>query len=150
MSAIIPEDFKPSSLTQFDRGLALIDEISKDHASPVAVAFFQALRDLVNAMNRVIPCSASGTNLITLTPNNASPKLEKYVDYEIFAFTAASTSTGNVTMTVVPKNGTLATLKAFKNNGAAQATTGDIVSGSVYLAVFADHLDGGAGGFVIK
>src|SRR5262245_1870625 len=149
MSATIPPAAKPTPLTQFDRALAIIDD-SKEHASPIAVAFFSALRDFVNGMNRVIPCSAAGTNLIVLTPNAAFPKIEKYVDYEIYAFTAEATSTGNVTMLVRLPNGDLATIKAFKTNGAAQATTGDIVANSVYLAVFADHLDGGAGGFVIK
>ncbi len=150
MTAIIPEKFKPVPLNHFDRALAIIEQGSKDQASAVLVSFLQSLRDFVNGMNRVIPCSAAGTNVITLTPNNASPLISKYVDYEVFVFTAANTSTGLVTMTVVPANGSLATIKAFKNNGAAQATTGDIVAGSVYLAIFADHLDSNAGGFVIK
>jgi hypothetical protein len=150
MSATIPATFRPSPLVQLDRQLAVIEEGSKDRASPTLVSFLQALRDFINGMNRITPCSAAGTNLITLTPNDATPRLEKYIDYEFFVFTAAATSTGLVTMTVVPKNGTLATLKAFKNNGAAQATAGDIVLNSVYIAIFADHLDGGAGGFVIK
>lgn len=150
MSAIIPDNFRPDPLTQLDRQLAILEEGSKDKASPTFVSTIQALRDYINGMNRITPCSAAGTNLITLTPNDATPLLKSYVDYEVYAFTAAATSTGLVTMTVVPKNGVLATLKAFKNNGAAQATAGDIVLNSVYLAIFADHLDGGAGGFVIK
>jgi hypothetical protein len=101
-------------------------------------------------MNRVIPCSATGTNTITLTPNDASPLIEKYVDYEIFSFAAAETSTGDVTATVVPRTGTLAELKVYKTDGAAQATTGDIVQNSVYLLLYCDHLDSGAGGFVLK
>src|SRR5450631_4030041 len=63
-------------------------------------------------MNRITPCDASGTNVITLTPLDASPLIEKYVDYEIYSFVAANTSTGLITMTVVPADGTLATLKA--------------------------------------
>lgn len=109
-----------------------------------------AIRDYVNGGNRVIPCSASGTNVITLTPNTSTPFLQKYLDYEVFVFTAANDSTGSVTMTVVPVTGTLATLKAFKTNGATQAGSGDIKAGSVYFAIYADHLDTAAGGFVIK
>ncbi len=101
-------------------------------------------------MNRITPCDAAGTNVITLTPLNASPLIEKYVDYEIYSFVAANTSTGLVTLTVVPADGTLGTLKAFKTNGSAQATTGDVVLGSHYLAVYVDALDSAAGGFVIK
>jgi len=107
-------------------------------------------REFIVGTNRIIPCNASGTNVITLTPLTSGPLIEKYVDYEAFAFTAANNSSGDVTATVVPRKGTLATLKVYKTDGAAQATTGDVVANSVYLALYADHLDGGAGGFVLK
>lgn len=108
------------------------------------------LRNFIVGMNRLTPCNATGTNVITLTPLDASPLIEKYVDYEIFTFVAANSSTGAVTMTVVPRDGTLATLKAYKTNGSAQAGNGDIVAGSLYLAIYNDALDSAAGGFVIK
>jgi hypothetical protein len=101
-------------------------------------------------MNRITPCNASGTNVVSLTPLTASPLIEKYTDYEVFSFVAANTTSGSVTMTVVPRSGSLSTLKAYKTNGAAQAGSGDIVSGSLYLAIYNDALDSGAGGFVIK
>jgi hypothetical protein len=85
-----------------------------------------------------------------LTPLTATPLIEKYVDYEVFTFVAANGSTGSVTMTVVPRKGTLATLKAYKTNGSAQAGNTDIVAGSLYLAIYCDSLDSGSGGFVIK
>lgn len=106
--------------------------------------------NFIVGMNRLTPCNASGTNIITLTPLTASPLIEKYVDYEVFTFVAANTSSASVTMTVVPKNGTLATVKAYKTSGAAQAGSGDIVAGSMYFAIYNDALDSGAGGFVIK
>jgi hypothetical protein len=106
--------------------------------------------NFIVGMNRLTPCNASGTNIITLTPLNVFPLIEKYVDYEVFTFVAENTSTGLVTMTVVPKSGTLSTLKAYKTSGAAQATNGDIVAGSLYLAIYNDALDTAAGGFVIK
>jgi hypothetical protein len=71
-------------------------------------------RNFIVGMNRVTPCDASGKNVITLTPLDASPLIEKYVDYEIFAFVADQTSDASVTMTVVPRDGTLSTLKAYK------------------------------------
>lgn len=106
--------------------------------------------NFIVGMNRITPCNASGTNVVTLTPLGASPLIEKYVDYEVFSFVAANTSTGAVTMTVVPRDGALSTLKAYKTSGAAQATTGDLVAGSLYLAIYNDALDTAAGGFVIK
>ena len=101
-------------------------------------------------MNRITPCNASGTNIISLTPLAASPLIEKYVDYEVFSCVAANTTTGAVTMTVVPRDGTLSTLKAYVAAGATQANTGDIVAGSLYFAIYNDALDGNSGGFVLK
>lgn len=107
--------------------------------------------NFIVGMNRMTPCNAStAANVITLTPLEASPMNEGYRDFEVFGFVADAGTTGAVTMTVVPRKGTLATLKAYKTNGASQAGNGDVVSGSFYLAIFSDHLDGGAGGFVLK
>lgn len=112
--------------------------------------FINDVREHVVGSNRITPCSASGTNVITLTPNDDAPLIEKYVDYEQFPFVAANTSNGAVTMTVVPRKGTLATLKAYIANGATQASTGDVVAGSFYIASYVDSMDAGAGGFVLK
>lgn len=101
-------------------------------------------------MNRLTPCNAAGKNVVTLTPMDASPLIEKYVDYEVYTFVAEQTSDASVTMTVVPRDGALATLKAYKTNGAAQAGSGDLVAGSLYFAIYNDALDTAAGGFVIK
>lgn len=106
--------------------------------------------NFIVGMNRITPCNATGTNVITLTPLTASPLIEKYQDYELFSFVAANTSDGSVTATVMPRKGTLATLKVYKTNGSAQAGSGDVVSGSLYLAIYNDALDAGAGGFVLK
>lgn len=110
----------------------------------------QQLRNFIVGMNRLTPCNASGTNIITLTPLDASPLIEKYVDYEVFTFVAENNSSGAVTMMVVPRDGTLATLKAYIDNGATQANSGDIDAGSLYFAIYNDALDAAAGGFVIK
>jgi hypothetical protein len=112
---------------------------------------WQRLSGYINAGSRVIPCSASTTsNVITLTPNNASPRLTGYRDYDIFAFVADAGSTGSVTATVVPAKGALPTLKVYKSDGASQAGNADIVSGSLYLLVVADAFDSGNGGFILK
>ena len=98
-------------------------------------------------MNRITPCNASGTNVITLTPLDASPLIKSYASYEVFAFTAANTSTGAVTATVVPRDGALATLRVFVQG--VQANAGDLVAGLVYLLIYADNYDG-TGGFALK
>ena len=134
---------KPDSLAQF------IEPASGSLTSH-GLQLLAKFRDYVNGGNRVIPCSASGTNVITLTPNDATPFLEKYVDHEIFVFVAASTSTGTVTATVVPKTGTLSTLKVYVSGGSTQANAGDVVSGRLYLAIYNSALDGGSGGLVLK
>lgn len=114
------------------------------------ILLFQKWREFVVGMNRVTPCNATGTNVITLTPLDASPLIEKYVDYDSYRFIAENSSTGAVTATVVPKAGTLATLKVYKNNGSSQAGNGDIIAGNLYELVYADVLDTGAGGFVLR
>lgn len=114
------------------------------------VQVFNQWYNYINGSNRIIPCNASGQNVITLTPLTASPVIDKYNDYEVFSFVAVDTSTGSVTATVVPRKGTLATLKVYKSNGASQAGSSDVASGSLYLAIYNDALDGGTGGFVLK
>jgi hypothetical protein len=107
-------------------------------------------REFMVSMNRVIPCSATGTNSITLTPNDSAPLLEKYIDHEIFPFVAANTSTGSVTALVVARSGNLAELKVYITNGATQAGSGDVTAARLYLAVYNSALDSSAGGFVLK
>ena len=107
--------------------------------------------NFIVGMNRVTPCNAStASNVITLTPLEASPLIEGYRDFEMFGFVADATTSNSVTMTVVPKKGVLSTLKAYKTNGSAQAGSGDVVSGSFYIAIYSDHLDAAAGGFILK
>lgn len=106
--------------------------------------------NFIVGMNRLTPCNASGKNVITMTPLSSSPLITAYVDYEIYSFVAAQTSDGNVTGTVVPASGSLATVKVYKTNGATQAGSGDVVAGSLYMAIYNDALDSGAGGLVLK
>lgn len=145
----IPTTSQPEST------IPLLDNIPiVDPRTGYATEYFaEMIRGLVlrnQAGNRIIPCNASGTNVITLTPLAVSPLLTRYNDYDIFTFEAANNSTGAVTMTVVPTTGSLATLKAYKTNGSAQAGSGDVLSGSLYLAIYNDSLDSTAGGFVLK
>lgn len=149
MTAVIPIASRPIPFSNPGRG----QQPFVDRSGRLTSFGMQALDSLaryVGGGNRVIPCSAAGANDITLTPNDWSPLLTGYVDYEVFVFTAAANSTGDVTITVVPKIGTLAVLNAYVAAGATRATAGDLVADCVYLAIYADHLNGAAGGFVIK
>jgi len=110
----------------------------------------QGMFGFINGTCRIIPCNASGTNVITLTMLQVSPLVQGYYDHDTYRAVAAATSTGTVTALVATPQGNLATLKVFKSNGAAQATTGDIVSGLLYDFTYVDSLDGNNGGFVVR
>ena len=142
----IPSAFRPTPIPEIDGNVPIVDP----QTGLPTMQFLQAydrLRTYVNGGNRIIPCSAStASNVITLTPNDASPLIEGYMDYDVFIFEADATSDGDVTATVVPKTGTLATLDVF-DDVSTQTTTGGIVDGDIYAFIFADALDGGAGGF---
>lgn len=144
----IPATAIATPLPNVDRRIQFVKEDGtiSEHGSRIISAY----RNNVVGANRVIPCSASGTNTITLTPNESSPLLEKYVDYEIFVFAAAETSTGSVTASVSARTGSLPTIKVYKTGGSAQAGAGDVVQNSLYLAIYNNALDSGAGGFVLK
>jgi hypothetical protein len=110
----------------------------------------QGMFGFINGTNRTVPCIASGTNVITLTMLDTSPLVQGYYDYDTFRAVAANTTTGTVTALVATPQGNLGTIKVFKANGAAQATTGDITSGLLYDFTFVDSLDSGNGGFVLR
>ena len=121
-----------------------------------AEAAYERMRNYVNGGGRTFACLCTGTNVLSLTPNGhgdedgVSPLLEGYRFGDAFLFWAQNTSTGAVTGTVVPKSGTLATLKVFKTNGAAQAGSGDVIANSLYVAWYIPILDGNVGGLVLK
>jgi hypothetical protein len=118
-----------------------------EHGNQLMSAWY----NFIVGMNRITPCNASTTsNVITLTPLTASPLIEGYRDFELYGFVADATSTGSVTGKIAPKSGSLSTIKFYKTSGATQAAAGDVVSGSFYIGVYVDSLDGGNGGLVLK
>lgn len=128
------------------QGVPIIDP-ETGFFTEAGLTLFQQLWRQVVAGFVIVPCQASGTNAITLTPYLHQEGGQNYGFGMAWAFEAAATSTGDVTMAVEPYG---AFLKAYKTDGAAQATTGDVVSGSLYLAIYNDSLDSSAGGFVLK
>lgn len=139
-----------------------LDFTGKPTSSPrqaedlAAEGALERLRGYVNGGGRIFACMATGTNVITLTPNGhgdedgVSPLLEGYRFGDAFAFWAEITSTGAVTATVVPKSGSLSTIKVYRTNGSAQAGSGDVVANSFYVAWYVPILDSNAGGLVLK
>lgn len=106
------------------------------------------LDDNFNAVGAltVIPCVASGTNAITLTPVANTPTISVYTNNAPeFSFEAASTSTGALTLQVLG----LGLKNVYKNNGATAAGANDFIAGSTYKVAYNGALNGAAGGWVI-
>lgn len=111
----------------------------------------QGMFGFINGTNRIIPCNASGTNVITLTMLDTSPLVQGYYDFDTYRAVAANTTTGSVTALVTTsQDNSLATIKVFKANGASQAGAGDITSGLLYDFTYVGSLDSGNGGFVLR
>lgn len=107
------------------------------------------LDDNFNAIGAlvIIPCTATGTNTIALTPAANTPTVSAYSNLTpVFAFLAAATSNGAVTINV---NG-IGAKNLYKNNGAIAAGSGDLVSGSLYLVSYNSALNAAVGGFVLN
>lgn len=99
-----------------------------------------------------VPCDCENVgNLYTLTPRLNAEGARTYADGLGFWMNSPFTSTGDVTAKVVSSQGAaLATLKVFKSDGAAQATTGDIIINCSYIFYYSAIADVGAGGFIMK
>lgn len=155
-----PAAYRPRPLPPLDANQPICDP-QTGLPTPQFILAYEAFRKRFNGSNRLIPCAAStASNVITLTPNDATPLLEGvqdttvsiegYRNYDVFTFEADATTDGSVTATVVPNTGSLNTIKVYINDGATQAGSGDIVDGSLYMLIFLDSLDSAAGGFVVK
>jgi hypothetical protein len=88
----------------------------------------------------VIPCTATGTNSLTLTPIANTPNVQAYVGFQLFGFVAPATSTGAVTIAV----SALSATNVYLPNGVTQA---NVVAGVYYIVQFNTALNSGAGGF---
>lgn len=110
----------------------------------------QAFYTFLNGTNRIVPCNATGTNVITLTMLDTSPLIQGYKSFDTYRAVAAATSTGAVTALVAIPQGNLGTIIVYKSNGAVQAAAGDITGGLLYDFTYVDTLNGGNGGFVLR
>lgn len=90
-----------------------------------------------------IPCQVTGQNVLQLQTFADAPVVSTMADLApAFIFSAAQTSTGNVTANV---NG-LGEFPVY-HAGGAQVGANDLIAGSVYHMCFLSTLQGGAGGF---
>lgn len=144
----IPAAVQVDALLEPAQRIGLVDSngILTNNGWQVLEGFF----NFINGTNRTIPCNASGTNVINLTMLATSPLVKGYRDYDTYRAVAANTTTGLVTAVVTTPQGALGTLPVYKNNGSAQATTGDITAGLLYDFTYVDSLNSGNGGFVVR
>jgi hypothetical protein len=147
----IDDDVKPRPIPTIDAGIPIVDP-KTGIPTLEFLQIVQKWRAVNLGGNRIIPCEASGTaNAIILTPFDASPLLDGYRVYDRFvAFASLTSDSTVVTATVVPITGSLDALRVYKAAGATAAGAGDVVQNSLYDFIYAAHLNGGAGGFVLK
>jgi len=105
--------------------------------------FDQEFADFANWV--VLPCTASGTNVVTLTAQTYVPQLVTYGFYNIFSFIAPNTNTGPLFATYQP----LGTLPVYYGNGTSQIGSGVMVSGQPYWLMYNPNLTMGTGGFYL-
>lgn len=91
-----------------------------------------------------IPCTATGTNAITLTPITNYYLPAAYANFQMVGFTAAASSTGAVTIRI----GALAFVNLYMPTG-LQANNGDIIANNFYICAFNAALNTGSGGFQV-
>jgi hypothetical protein len=109
------------------------------------LALFDAMFTQVAQMVAV-PCTAAGTNALTLTPIGSAPSFTSYQNFTSARFVAGASTTGAVTA----QFGALAALNVYLADGTTQASTGNIQSGHEYVLVFVQALNAGAGGFILE
>lgn len=89
--------------------------------------------------------TATGATTIALVQNSNQPTIAAYANYLAFAFIAAGTSSGSVTVNV----NSIGAVPLYLPDGITQAGSGDLVSGQYYEIVYNSALDTGLGGFVL-
>lgn len=93
-----------------------------------------------------IPCTASGTNAISLTPLVNCPALSSYNELGGYRFRAVGNSTGAVT---AQYNG-LGFLPVYHADGVTQANVADLSAGQQYVLTYSLALNSGLGGFFLE
>lgn len=98
------------------------------------------------ALLGAIPCTISGTNVLTLTVvSTNTPTVTAYQNYMVFAAVAANANTAAVTASAAA----LAVLNVYKDSatGPVALVSGDIQPNTLILFAYDSTLNGGVGGF---
>ena len=114
-------------------------------ATPQPLSLFDGMFNDVAGMIS-IPCTASGTNAISLVPLTNAPTLTAYVFYCGFTFIAPATSTGAVTLSFAG----LSFLPVYLADGTTAVGSGQIVNGLVYSVQYNPTINAGNGGFFLQ
>lgn len=90
----------------------------------------------------IIPCTATGTNNLVLTPiaSTFPPTITAYSNYMAFSFVAPSNSNSTVTVSIAG----LPALVLYSQSG---QTTTSVVNGTLYLILYDNRLNSSTGGF---
>lgn len=121
---------------------------------PLPVIFGNSLTNTLSSLDTnfaavgqmgVLPCTITGTNAITLTPNANTPTVGSYSNYQCFSGIIANTNTGATTAQV----GALAAKKVYLDaqGGPVQASGGELVAQNYAIFAYDSALDSGNGGF---
>src|SRR5215469_12684216 len=100
------------------------------------------------AATGLIPCTASGTNSIVLTPLANTVTVSAYTISGLplaFSFVASGTSTGAISAQV----GALASLPVYLPGGVLQAGANAVLAAGNYVIAYNAALNSGGGGFAI-
>jgi hypothetical protein len=113
---------------------------------PIPAALDTAFDDVLKLT--IIPCTATGTNTIALTPIASvyPPDLTAYANYSQFSFVPANSTTGSATVNV---NG-VGAKNLYLNDGTTRVGSGDLVAGRVYTISYSSALNSSAGGFYVS
>lgn len=92
-----------------------------------------------------IPCTASGTNTLALTPRTNTPTVDAYANGQGFTAIIPNTNTASITAQV----GALGALQCYKPTagGPTSLVGGDAVQNTLAIFVYDSTLNGGNGGF---
>lgn len=94
----------------------------------------------------IVGCTATGTNVVTLTPILSGYTGPAYANFVAYSFIAANSSSGAVTLKV----GSLAALNVYKSDGTTQIGSGDIVAAQTYRVFYNGALNSSAGGWYLE
>src|SRR6516225_9627677 len=110
---------------------------------PLAIfdAMFQQVAQMI-----AVPCVASGTNSITVSPITNAPTINPYTEFCAVRFKAAATATGAISLQFL----TLANLPVYLGDGVTQAGANATVINQEYVAVFSQSLNSGSGGWFLE